>query len=115
MHGFSLIGSMTCGKKFASIVLFIVSLRIFCGVVCLTAQPPTSHAPRNAMIRPINGLSMVNQRPMLVTKTPWVLMSHSSFVKLRLAALRQKDLLFCSGRVAVWSGQCFVVGGCAPG
>src|ERR1700720_1523395 len=38
MHAFSFIGSATFGRKSASIVLFIISLRTFCGGVCLTLR-----------------------------------------------------------------------------
>src|SRR5207245_10451530 len=65
------------------------------------------------MIRVINGLSMVNQRPMLVTKGPCVFIRHLSFVKPRLAAHNADHPPSCLVRGALWPAQYFVIGGYA--
>jgi len=77
-------------RKSASIVLFIISPSEFGGGV--PNRSATEKRSRNAMIRLIIGLSMVNQRPMLVTKGAMCVHTSFIFVKPRRLCRVERSL-----------------------
>jgi hypothetical protein len=79
-----------------------------------TFSSPKNHAPKNATTKPINGLSMVSQRTVLVTNGPCVSMSCFIFLRLRPETLFPERSLAGSAPGATSPKQRSVLGEYAP-